>query len=78
MNIQNALACIADVFQEPLEKITPETPREEIPAWDSLGVLTLIAVMDETFDILLEDEQIEKLETVGDIINILIDNNRLN
>ncbi len=77
MDVQSALACIAEIFQEPVNRITPETPREEIPAWDSLGVLTLIAELDETFDILLEDEDIEKLRTVGDILDIFKDNNKL-
>lgn len=65
------LAWIADIFESPLEKIRPETKRDEIEAWDSLGILTLIARMDEDFHILLTDEEIQRLNSVGDIIDVL-------
>jgi acyl carrier protein len=65
------LAWVADIFETPLEKIRPETKREEIEAWDSLGILTLIARMDEDFHILLTDEEIQRLRSVGDIIDFL-------
>lgn len=65
------LAWVAEIFETPLEKIRPETKREEIEAWDSLGILTLIARMDEDFHILLSDEEIQRLRSVGDIVDFL-------
>jgi acyl carrier protein len=65
------LAWVAEIFETPIEKIRPETKREEIEAWDSLGILTLIARMDEDFHILLTDEEIQRLRSVGDIIDFL-------
>jgi acyl carrier protein len=65
------LAWVAEIFETPLEKIGPETKREEIEAWDSLGILTLIARMDEDFHILLTDEEIQRLRSVGDIVDFL-------
>lgn len=65
------LAWVADIFETPLEKIRPETKRDEIEAWDSLGILTLIARMDEDYHILLTDEEIQRLRSVGDIIDFL-------
>ena len=65
------LAWVAEIFETPLEKIRPETKREQIEAWDSLGILTLIARMDEDFHILLTDEEIQRLRSVGDIIDFL-------
>lgn len=65
------LAWVAEIFETPLEMIGPETKREEIEAWDSLGILTLIARMDEDFHILLTDEEIQRLRSVGDIVDFL-------
>jgi len=65
------LAWVAEIFETPIEKIRPETKRDEIEAWDSLGILTLIARMDEDFHILLTDEEIQRLRSVGDIIDLL-------
>lgn len=61
---------IADIFEEPVENIRPESSPEDIAAWDSLGVLTLIAGLDDNFDIQLADEEIQELRTVKDILAV--------
>jgi acyl carrier protein len=71
MNQQEALNWIAELFEESTESITADTPRDKIPAWDSLGTLTLIAGIDETFEIMLEDEDIQNLTCVNDILELL-------
>ena len=65
------LAWVAEVFEIPPENVRPETRRDEIEAWDSLGILTLIARMDEDFAVLLTEEEIEQLRSAGDIIEVL-------
>ena len=37
--------------------------------WDSLGRLSLIAALDEEFDVQIEDKEFEKLITVGDLMS---------
>jgi acyl carrier protein len=71
MNTVEALEWIAELFEEPVENITTETPRDGIPGWDSLGILTLMARLDEDFEILLEEEEVQELRAVNDIIAIL-------
>lgn len=38
------------------------------PEWDSLGRLSLIAALDEEFNLQIEDKEFEKLVTVSDIL----------
>ena len=71
MTKEEALEWIAELFEESVENITPETPRDEIPAWDSLGILTLMARLDEDFEILLEEEEVQELRSVNDILEAL-------
>jgi acyl carrier protein len=71
MHLDEALQWIADLFEEPLENVRPETLRENIPAWDSLGVLTMMAKFDEDFDIQIPEEEIQTLQKIDDILNIL-------
>ena len=71
MKLEEALIWIADLFEESVEDINPETLKEDIPAWDSLGVLTLMAELDENFGILLTDEEMQKLHKINDIFDIL-------
>lgn len=71
MKLEEALMWIADLFEESVEDINPETLKEDIPAWDSLGILTLMAELDENFGILLTEEEMQKLQKINDIFEIL-------
>ena len=42
MNEKEVLTWIAELFEEPLDNIRPDTSRDDIDAWDSLGVLNLM------------------------------------
>ena len=77
MTKAEALIWIAEIFEEPAENVRPDTPREEIAGWDSLGVLTLMASLDEKFDIHLNETEIGGMASVGDILGILERNDAL-
>ena len=72
-----ALEWFAEMFEEPSENVTATTPREEIAGWDSLGTLTLMAELDERFDINLTEDQLEGMVSISDILNILKEKNLL-
>ena len=63
--------CSPKGFEQPAESIKPETPREEIVAWDSLGVLMLMAALDEKHEIMLSDEELRAMTKAGDILEVL-------
>jgi acyl carrier protein len=71
MNTREALAWIAEVLEESPDRLAEDTPREHIPTWDSLGLLTLMAALDEKFDIQLSEEEMEGMTSIGDILAIL-------
>ncbi|MGH6893980.1 MAG: acyl carrier protein [Dongiaceae bacterium] len=68
---QDALDWIAGIFEESPGSLTPETPREGVPLWDSMGVLALMAAMDQKFNILMTDADIAAMRNVGDILAVL-------
>jgi acyl carrier protein len=78
MTETEALAWIAQMFYEPVERVTAVTTREEIPAWDSLGVLTLMASLDSDFGIILTDEEVSEMKSAKDILEILKRAGKLN
>jgi acyl carrier protein len=39
--------------------------------WDSLSRLSLIAALDEEYDLQIEDKEFEKLVTVGDLLQVV-------
>lgn len=71
MTSQEALDWVSETFEDPPGRIGAATLREEIPGWDSLGTLSLIAALDERFDIHLSEQDIEALKTVNDILELL-------
>ena len=77
MTLQEALNWIAELFEESVEDITPETLKEDIPAWDSLGILALMASLDEDFNILLTDDEVQNLKKVDDVFELLRKNGQL-
>ncbi len=73
----DTLAWLAGLFNQPVESIDPSTPRESIANWDSLGVLTLMAEIDERFGITLSDQEMRVMTKVGDILSLLRSNGKL-
>jgi acyl carrier protein len=69
MSLTEALLWIAETFETPAESIKPDTLREAIEAWDSLGALTLMARLDEEFDIVLSDDDLLNMQAVKDILD---------
>ena len=77
VSLEEALAWIAEMFEEPAGRLDRETPRSEIEAWDSLGQLVLMSGLDQRFGIQLSQEELSSLASVGDILHALKAHNRL-
>ncbi len=77
MKIADALSWLSEVFEEAPGRIGAATLRKDIPGWDSLGTLSLIAALDERFDIHLSEQEIEGMQSVGDVLEILRRNSAL-
>jgi acyl carrier protein len=78
MTEADALKWVAEIFEESPERIRPEVSRNEIASWDSLGVLSLMAGLNQTFEIVLSNEEIAGMQSVGDILGVLKRNGKLN
>jgi acyl carrier protein len=70
-NPDEFLAWCGNLFDEPVENLTMETPREEIPGWDSMGILLLMADLDEVHGVQLSEDELEGLKTLGDIAKLI-------
>lgn len=77
MTRDEALEWLAGVFEEPPGSVRPETPRDEIRGWDSLGVLTLMADLDEKFDIRVGEKEMAAMTRVKDILDLLDQSGKL-
>ncbi len=64
---------IATAINAPEDQVQPDTELQNLEWWDSMGVLLLMAELDERFGIILEEETISSFAKVSDILKILID-----
>lgn len=66
-------------FAEALEiedasTLNVETEFRNLEEWDSLAYLNIIAMLDEEYEIQIENAEFKKLSTIGDIINYVESN----
>ncbi len=62
------------IFKEAFGKdteISLATRKEDIATWDSINFLNLIIEIESEFDLSLEVEEIEKINSVSNIISII-------
>ena len=71
MTRDEALAWLAQVFDEAPENVRADTPRDELGGWDSFGVLTLMADLDDKFEIRVSEEEMRVMTSVQDILDLL-------
>lgn len=75
--VNDFLILLDEIFEEPEGSIAIDSERDAIIGWDSLGVLTLMAELDDRFGILLDAGAIEGFQSVNDIVAVLRENGAL-
>ncbi len=68
MELKEKLALIEEALDTQEGALAPETVLDEVESWDSIAVLSLIAMMDDNFGKTLSGSEIKALKTVGDIL----------
>jgi len=61
---------IADQLEVDGSKLSKETTFEDIDA-DSLDIVELVMALEEEFDLEISDQEIENINTVGDVIKYI-------
>ena len=70
MEMKEFVSNFAAQFDETEESVfTPETRFREIEEWSSLVALSVIAMVDEEYDVTLKGDDIKNSETIADIYN---------
>ena len=65
------LALIEEMLDEEEGSLKGETRLDEIERWDSMAVISLIALVDEHFGKPLSASQIKKFKTIQDILDYM-------
>lgn len=70
MDINTFIDNFAGQFDEtPADQFKPETKFREIDEWSSLIALSIIAMVDEEYEVTLKGDDIKNAQTIQDIFN---------
>ena len=75
MKVQEFIEKFAEAIDVEATELTVDTEFRNLDEWDSVAYISLIAMMDEEYDIQIEMSTFKTLKTLGAIIEY-IENNR--
>ena len=61
---------LAEILETEIEKIQPDTLLGNF-AWDSLAVVSTMALVDDVYSVMLDGQALAKCQTVGDIQKLI-------
>jgi len=72
MEIKEFIENLADQFDDTdISELTPETKFKELDEWSSLMALSVIAMVDEEYEVELKGDDIRNSKTIADLFEIL-------
>ncbi len=64
--------CAVEVLQVPADKITKEARFAEDLDADSLDLVELVMALEETFDVTVDETELEGIETIGQAYDLIV------
>lgn len=71
MNKQEFLDAIAEILELDEGSLKGEEILADIDEWDSLAFLSVIAMADEEFDVVIQGDKLEQISTVNDLVALV-------
>lgn len=71
MEFEKKLALLEDMLEMDEGSLTPKTVLEDLEEWDSLAMISLVALIDEKFNKKITGKAIKRFKTVQDILDVM-------
>lgn len=72
MELQDFVEKFAEQFEETEASVfTPETKFHELDEWSSLTALSIIAMVDEEYDVTLKGDDVRNAVTIQELFNVV-------
>lgn len=68
MTIKEKLEMLEEMMELDEDTLTPETKLEDLEEWDSIAVISFIALIDDEFGKTIKGSQIREFKTVADAL----------
>lgn len=73
MEIKDFIKNLAEQYEEVnLSEFTPETKFKEFDEWSSLTSLSIIAMIDDEYDVVIKGDEIRQATTVQELFDVVI------
>lgn len=69
--LEKVQAMLSETLNIPVEKITPDAEIIKDLGADSLDLIELLTQIEDEHGIVIPDEEVEGLKTVGDVVSVL-------
>jgi acyl carrier protein len=63
----------SDLFDVPVSQLTAESSPATLEHWDSVQHLNLVLALEEEFGVKFEPEDMEKMQTIGQVTQVVTD-----
>lgn len=71
MTNEKKLEMLEEMLELDAGTLKPETLLSDLEEWDSIAVISFIALMDDEFDKLVKGKDIKEKETIRDIMDLM-------
>ena len=72
MEIKEFIQNVIDQFNEaPKVEVTPETRHHEMEGWDSMVALSVMAMIDEEYDVQIKADEMRNSQTIQELFDIV-------
>lgn len=72
MEINAFIAHLSEEFEDlGVFELSPSTVLRDIPGWNSMHILLLVAMIDFRYQVLLSGEHLKTVETVNDLFDLV-------
>lgn len=71
MSNEKKIEMLAEILDLEVEELSPETKLSSLDEWDSIAILSFIAMMDEEFGKAIKGAEIKKFNIIQDAMDIM-------
>ncbi len=71
MNTQKFIDLLIEYLEIENKSITVDTQLKSLPEYDSLGIMSIISLVDEYFSKTLSTQELDKIETIKDLMELI-------
>lgn len=72
MNTNEFIENVSAQFDDLKVNLGLDTRFRELPTWSSITAVSILAMIDEEYDVQLKAEDIRSAETIGDILGMVV------